>query len=181
MRAIRLSTARNGVYRAKNKLPLARVGLVNFAGGPEATCILYPSPLSLLLCRSLVLFPSVRRGSRSRSFRRGVPRMSSPEKARKSLHLPRASCPYLERKYANPDSSKARRTLAFTRLRLRRSIVRCEFFNVRSYIIRTTYNYRIVNVTALPPDTLKTETILITLTTLKIYKKLIREYLSNHI
>lgn len=39
--------------------------------------------------------------------------MSSPEKARKSLHLPRAFCPYLERKYVNPDSSKARRMLAF--------------------------------------------------------------------
>lgn len=48
-RTIRLSTARNGVYRAKNKLPLVRAGLVNFAGGPKLpVCILHPCPSSLL-------------------------------------------------------------------------------------------------------------------------------------
>lgn len=116
-RTIRLSTAGNGVYRAKNKLPLARVGLVNFTGGPElpvSSILLLFSFLPLVLFLFFRLF-FVCRALRSRSipFRRGVPRMSSPEKARKSLHLPRASCPYLERKYANLDSSKARRTLAF--------------------------------------------------------------------
>jgi len=65
--------------------------------------------------------------------------MSSPEKARKSLHLPRAFCPYLERKYVNLESSKARRTLAFAS-RLRRIIVCCEFLILCSYIIRA-HNY----------------------------------------
>ena len=107
-RTIRLSTARNGVYRAKNKLLLARVRLVNFAGGPKL-----PVSSILLLFSSfiLVFFPSFRlffvhRGLRSWSFRWGVPRMSSPKKARKSLHLLRAFCPYLEREYTNLDSSK---------------------------------------------------------------------------
>lgn len=115
-RTIRLSTAGNGVYRAKNKLPLARAGLVNFAGGPKS--YLYPLLLFSVFRLALFLsfrFSSVHRGSSSRSipFRRGVPRMSSPEKARKSLHLPCAFCPYLERKYANLVSSKPRRTLLF--------------------------------------------------------------------
>lgn len=101
-------------------------GLVNFAGGPKS----YLYPLLLFCSFLLVLFLSFRffsvhRGLSSRSipFLRGVPRMSFPEKARKSLHLPRASCPYLERKYANLVSSKARCTLLFRRPRLRHSIV----------------------------------------------------------
>lgn len=123
--------------------------LVNFAGGPKrATCILFfPSPLSFSFLP--FRFFSVHRDLRPRSipFRRGVPRMSSPEKARKSLHLPRAFCPYLERKYANLVSSKARRTPVFAGHNCTTALFVANFLTLRSYIVR---NYCVINVTALP-------------------------------
>lgn len=111
------------IMRKINCLSCAN-GVTKFRRWAKATCNLF-SPSLFLLSSSWSTFQDCR----SRSFRRGVPRMSCLQKARKSLHLLWSFYPYLERKYVNLVKGEAHTGIRVSTIASQHcSIVLYEFF-----------------------------------------------------